>query len=391
MKLRPFSNLGRALAVCLLAALNASAQEPAETLSLRLVYYEGAAPVYLDVGDKGVGLLGSAGSLRRLNAAPPAQSGERFTGLDINVGRRGEGVVFWVRLSREIDESVATIYLGEYEVGVGEERRVEALEQYGFEPMRVSVVRGAPFKLTPPPVVNLTRSIEVLGVEVSEGKPQLEVTLKNASDRSIKAVTLRVMKGSEVRGTRPDSHRDGKPWALPGGVWTAKLNVVAGADRTSAEGHRSEQPDEIVIASVLFSDGGYEGEVAFAIGQAGYGFGSRIQAGRALPLLRACEEREAEGLSMADAAKEFRRMASALSQTADDAQVDEFIARHPAFPARERAKMKEAIEAGLKDVRRGLVSDLKPVADGHPQATRGWFRYWLGFVRESYERLLSMN
>jgi hypothetical protein len=385
-----FTNLGRALAVCLLAALSAAAQEPAEKLSLRLVLHEGGTPAYMDVGDKGFSLSGSVDTLRRLDTAALAQSGERWRTIHYSVWRRGERVVIKLRLSREIDEAVDEIELGEYEVGVGEEQRVSALEQYGFEPIKLGVVRGAPIRLSPPPVVNLTHSIAVLGVEVSAGRPDLEVTLKNTSSRSVMAVELRLMKGGMVRGYRPDSNRGERPWALPDGVWKAKLSIVAAADKTSAEGHHFEQPDEIVIASALFSDGGYEGEASFAVGQAAWCTGRRIQAGRALPLVRDYEEQK--GVSLTGFAKELRRKASALPQAADDAVVDEFMAKYPELSAVERERIKEAIDGGLKDVRRGLVSGLKPYTeDSRVQDATHQFRKWLAYVRESYERVLSFN
>ena len=54
MKQGPLAYLGRTLAVCLLSALAAAAQEPAASLSLRLTVFEGAPPIYSSVADHGV-------------------------------------------------------------------------------------------------------------------------------------------------------------------------------------------------------------------------------------------------------------------------------------------------------------------------------------------------
>ncbi|MBV9924140.1 MAG: hypothetical protein JOZ96_03800 [Acidobacteria bacterium] len=390
MKFKLHTNLGRALAACLLAALTASAQEPAEKLSLRLVLYEGATPLYYDVGEKGFssGGEGLTNSFRRLKAAPAAQRGERLRGMNLNVMRRGNRVIVKLWLTREIDEALVLTELGAHEVGVGDEWRVEALEQYGYEPVRLGLVRRAPIKFSAPPVVNLTRSITVLGVEALQDEPEFEVTLKNTSDRNLMGVELRLTKDGEIRGARPESSFDGKPLALPGAIWKTKLKIAGTPDGASPEGHRFEEPDEIVVASALFSGGGYEGDVMSVATGAAVKLGHKLQAGHALAIVRGWKEQE--GVSLTDAAKEWQRQARALPRAADDALVDEFMAKFPELPAFERERMKGYIESGLKAVRTELLSGLKSfVEGGNAQFGPPQFAGWLSQMRVGYERILA--
>jgi hypothetical protein len=53
--------------------------------------------------------------------------------------------------------------------------------------------------------------------------------------------------------------------------------------------------------------------------------------------------------------------------------------------------VKESTGQRLRGVRAGLVSELKPVAEGNALATEGWFRRRLARVSDNYERLLSFN
>jgi hypothetical protein len=385
------TKLFAALALCLFASLSAAGQEPAEGWSLRFTPFEGAPPKYFAVGDKGLVMGGlSVSALRRPNAEPATLGGVRFGSLNINVRRRGDRVVVRLWLTREVDEALDMVELGEYEVGVGEEQRISALERYGFEPVRLGLARSAPVKLSPPPVVNLTRSLAVLGVEVAEGTQLLEVTLKNESDRSVVLVELRMTKGGVVSEARPDWYGGGKPRALPGEVWKSMLRISGAPDKTSAEGHHFEPPDEIVVASVLFADGGYEGDVKSAAKWAALILGHRIQGARALAIVRDWTGQEGESLT--DLAKEMRRKAEALPRATDDAVVDEFMAGFPHLPASERERLKWQVESGLKGVRTELLSGLRSFlkGGGTPLSPRQ-FTDWLTRLREGYERTHAVH
>lgn len=385
MKLR----LIAAFVVCLLAAQAAAAQEPAQGLTLLFTPFEGAKPMYFPVADSGP----SGGQLwmesLRLIDAPRQPKADVLRWLSFRVSRRAERLAVSLTLARESGGALDLLNLGEYEVGLGEERRVSELEQYGLEPVRLGAVRRAPVRLPQPPVVNLTRSVAVLGVEVAEGRPAFELTLKNVSGRDVMAVEVRLVKGGVVRAYLPQGHRGERPWAAPEGVWKAKLTATP-VNRMSTEGHLFEQPDEIVIAALLFADGGYEGDVLAAARFAAVNLGRRVQAGRVLEIVRDWEVPEGEGA--AGAARSLRGRVKPLPLSTDDALLDEFMSRYAELPADARARMKELIEHGLGEVRTDVLTGLKTfTTGGAAQTDPRPFAQWLASTRQKYERVLAFN
>jgi hypothetical protein len=381
--------LHAALFVLLLAALNASAQESAERLSLRLTPFEGASPMHFVVADSGVteGKIG-VNFLRRLDVPRPPK-GDGLQWLSFHVSRRDARVAVSLTLARETGGALDLLELGEYEVGPDEERRVTALEEYGLEPVRLGAVRRAPVKFPQPPVVNLTRSVAVLGVEVGETRPTFELTLKNVSGRGVMVVEVRLMKGGVMRGYLPQSNRGERLWAPPGGIWKARLGAMP-VNKLSPEGHLFEQPDEIVVAAVLFADGGYEGDVTAAASYAAMNFGRRVQAGRVLDTAR--DWKQPEGSSTADAARELRGKVRALTRMADDALLDEFMSRYAELPAGSRERMKGLVEYGLNEVRTDVLTGLKTfTSSGASQSDPLLFAKWLASTRAKYEGMLAVN
>lgn len=392
MSLRPFANVGRALAACLLlsaAAATAAAQEPAERLALRVTPFEGARPFYFAVAERGTSEAKFwMESLRRLDVPrPPKGDGLRW--LRLYVSRRDARVAVSLTLAREAGGALDLLELGEYEVGLEEEQRVVALEKYGLEPVRLGAVRRAPVRLSQPPVVNLTSAVAVLGVEVAEERPAFDLTLKNVSGRGVVSVELRLVRGGVVRAYLSQSQRGEGLWAAPEGVWKAKL-IATPVGKAGPEGHHFEQPDQIVVASVLFAGGGYEGDVLPAAREAAVTLGRRVQAARVLALLR--ERKGTEGAGAAEAARELRREVRALPRMADDALLDEFMGRYAELPADARERMKGWVEYGLGDVRTDVLTGLKTFTSGgaaQPDPRR--FGEWLSSRREKCERILAVN
>jgi hypothetical protein len=86
----------------------------------------------------------------------------------------------------------------------------------------------------------------------------------------------------------------------------------------------------------------------------------------------------------------MQRKARALPRAADEAAVDEFMARFPELPASERERMRGLVEGSLRSVRTELLSGLKAFIDGGgtPLGPRQ-FAGWLTRLREGYERMLA--
>jgi hypothetical protein len=261
------------------------------------------------------------------------------------------------------------------------------LADYGIEPLRVAVVRRAEVKLTPPRVENRTSAVEVTAIDVHENVPSFELTLRNASDKNIRAVEIREMRGRMSKGPPPLFDWRGMSLIEPGKTWKVTLEFGWNSKMTP-EGHAVEPPDRVVINSVLFSDGGYEGDSLFAARAEAFKSGRRIQLTRLLEIMR--EWGEPPGIDTREVARELGARVEALECTAEWTAVTELAGLYPLLRGEELDKVKSSIEAGMEWQRSAVLNELKGfVTADNPASDPRVLRKWMKTRREKYEQLLA--
>ncbi len=144
------------------------------------------------------------------------------------------------------------------------ERIVTAeLTRFGVQPFEIGVIKKA--KVIPDllPVKNDTQSIQVIGLEPKDSTlPFYSLSLKNISSKNIAAMEIFVFVGNERRiGSQPQG-KEGKPLIEAGAVFKTDLRGAEDAVRTQ-QGYVPSSPRDqsIVIGTVIFDDGTYEGDV----------------------------------------------------------------------------------------------------------------------------------
>lgn len=184
----------------------------------------------------------------------------------------------------EKEQTIASCFARE-----GERITVSELERFGFEPLVLRVVRYQPQPFPEPSakvlpeVVNALKSVAFVDLQSEEpSSHSYKLTLQNVGSRSIIALTI------AIQQSHTETIEGGlKPLMLPGATFT-----------TSVSPSGSLQPETsrptLVIVTVLFDDGSYEGDVVAAAEMAARSKGRQIQSSRCLQLLQAIPDQPAQ-------------------------------------------------------------------------------------------------
>jgi hypothetical protein len=343
--------------------------------ALEVTYFEGRKPAYEPVQrarlPKGegswFGLFGHVRGWQLPAGAPPVGAVRVVPYLD------GDAVSVNFSVLRgeflDVEDTVGTVTLRENEV-----TSVEALRDFGVEPFKIKLIRVSPQPSEVPAVINKTKLIEVVGIEaVVSTFPCYKLTLHNLSDKDIRALRVYVMRDGKVGLSSTKQGDDGQPLVKAGGFGEVREILPTRAESTAA-GYSPAAPGahQIVIASVIFEDGTYEGEAASAANYQGYVVGKRTELTRIVPIL--------DNALATSASKEAIR--AQLSQQSYAFDNGEFAALVTKFPGVDRAELKTSVDVAIHLLRKEVLDELDRAATGD-------FRACLERMRDRYSDWLA--
>ncbi len=372
--------LAVSIAICFATVMSAQAvrTRPAPTdFALEVAYFEGRAPAYEPVQrlklPKGegsyFGMFGHVHGWQLPAGALPVGAVRVVPYLD------GEAVSVSFSVLRgkylDVEEMVGTVSLRENEV-----MSVDSLRDFGVEPFRIKLVRVAPQASEVPSVVNKSRLLEVVGIEPLVATfPRYKLTLHNLSDKNIVALSLLVMRDGKLAGSGMPHGERGEALVKANsfGEWNQRLATRA---ETTAAGFTpaTSGSQQIVIASVMFEDGTYEGDAAAAARYQGFMIGHRTELSRILPVL--------ENALATSAAKETVRQQ--LSQLSYDYDNGALASLGTKFPAVDRSTLKTSIEVSMHSIRKEALDEID-----RSTAAGADFSACLQRLREGYANWLA--
>lgn len=245
----------------------------------------------------------------------------------------------------DVEEMVGTVTLRENEV-----MSVDALRDFGVEPFKIKLIRVAPQTSDLPAVINKTKTLEVVGIEpLVSTFPRYKLTLHNLSDKDIVALSVLVMRDGKLGlSGMPQGERE-EPLVRANSFGELNQLLATRAEATPA-GFTPAAPgaQQIVIASVMFADGTYEGEAAEPANYQGFVTGRRIELSRILPVL--------ENALATSASKETVRLQ--LSQLRYDYDNGVLAALATKFPGADRSTLKTSIEISLHAIRKEALDEI---------------------------------
>lgn len=220
----------------------------------------------------------------------------------------------------------------------GETVRVDGLKQFGVEPFELKVASAEPeTEMQPIPaplrVINRLKSVEVVsfakeGAHLENGR----LTLLNVSSKNIVALEISVPDEGYAQTARAAS---GRALMRPGNSYETELHL--GQTSATPQGLVQETPDALVVGTVLFDDGSYEGDVEAAARMTARDRGRLTQLARVLKLLQSALEPQA--LDAPDAVEKFKSQVAGLRIDAEPSSVDELLAKFPGLPKSEGRRL----------------------------------------------------
>jgi hypothetical protein len=358
-------------------------QSPNQTgLVLEVLYLKGRPPAYQPVARsksrKGGGWYALFGRI----AGWQLQGGTLpITAVRLVPYLKNENININVSVLRgrflETEDKVASFKTRESEVIT-----VTELEAFGVEPFVLRVIRSSGIKSDLPTILNKTKSVAVLGIEpLIATLPRYKITLHNLSDKNIIALSVNIMGQGRLRKSSMPHAEHGEP-LISARDSTDLVESLAVTAEATPGGYEPLSPpaQQIVVESLIFADGSYEGELKPAAMFLGLEVGRRIELKRILPLLD-------NALLIADAVSASDTLHSQLSSLTyepDEAEVASLVS---AFPTLEKNELRGSVEVAIHGVRKDLLAQLEWLQN--PKSHTRDFNKWLVQTRELNSNWLS--
>ena len=276
--------------------------------------------------------------------------------------------------------------VGTYELKENDGVRVVALTKFGVEPFNIKVVKVNPNLSYTPSVLTNAQSISVVGIELKNTTlPSYKLTLHNTSDKNVVAIGINVVAGNRRLLSSLPQGREGRSLIKARATEEINVNSAYQSQRTF-EGYRPESlPDqEIVITSVVFDDGSFEGDAKMAATFTAFVTGRKIQIAKLIALMDSTSN--STDVNVPAALAELKRQAELLGTNAESPALDHL---RKAFPNLSRDELKMSVDVALQAVKFDFVQCVKEFEKRNAPSNDVQIRAWLSGVRRGYQQWLS--
>lgn len=379
----------------LLLCLSGVAQERPSTPvkhDLALAVERGGEYPTMEIPAFNGGYAGAA-AFRRIKSWQPSTGEALVDDLIFKIAREAKTVIAHLSVRMENEKEVL---VGTYRLNEGDTVMTDALTKFGLEPLVLRVVKAKPsFEDPLPPIMpkveNKTKAIEVVSLnQESSPSDSFRLTLQNVSSKNIIALDLFMPSadGNGGSGRRTLGSDKAHPLMLPGWITVSHFNVSRGG-RMTPDGFVPDiaQQQTLIIRTVVFDDGTYEGLVEPAAEIEAHRRGLDIQRKRILRLLQEPQKtNEGDVVPLS----ELKEQAYALGKTVDASVAHELIALFPSLDEKAKGSVLQTIEGGLRDGKLELLRYISDFEEMQKQPGEHiTFAEWIKQTRTAYEKLTT--
>jgi hypothetical protein len=337
---------------------------------------------------------GSAARFRRIKEWRPSSEEEIVKSIDFKIGREDDIVIAHLSVTLENEKVVE---VGSYRLRENESVKAEELMKFGVEALVLKVVKAKPgFKdplpPIPPQILNKTKAIEVISF-YQEAPPSesFQLSLRNVSSKNIIALDLFMPSadGNGGDGQRSQGGDKTHPVMLPGGISVHHIGVSRGGRMTS-DGYVPDVALQrtLIIRTVVFDDGSYEGLVEPAAEMEAQRRGLNMQRRRILRLLQ--EPKQTNEGDVPATLNELKEQAYALGKTADASVALELQALFPSLDEKAKVWLLQSVEGGLRDGKLELLRHINDFEEMQKQPGEHiTFAEWIKQAKANYEKLTT--
>ena len=186
-----------------------------------------------------------------------------------------------LRGSQQLDQEEL---VGVYHLGLGEHKVVSKLRTFGIEPFDITVINLASFVPPPPTVVNNTRTVEVVHIQVGNNPlPGYKVFLRNLSTKNLSALKVAFLQnGGKGSGVLLQGD-DGRALIEPGATYEWHVNLLQ-PEQTPNGYLPGDSSHSIVVQSAVFDDRTFDGTVEPACAFEAFTVGRRVWLQQIVPI-----------------------------------------------------------------------------------------------------------
>ncbi|MDQ6786023.1 MAG: hypothetical protein M3033_04285 [Acidobacteriota bacterium] len=353
-------------------------------LTLEVTFLKGRLPAYMTISESlatarwsWFGAFGRLPDFKTSAERPPVQAVKFIPYLDggaVKVKVR----VFTGEKGFDNEEDVAV-----YTMREGERASVKELTNFGVEPIEIAVVRVAPTVSALPSVENKTTSLQVTAIEPNFSTlPSYKLSVLNNSAKPVSAFTYETMENGRKRISAMPQNRYNENLIEPGATWIRELAIpleykqpVAGEIPKAASGQT------IVISSVIFADGSYEGDAFRAAQFRAYVVGRRQRVKQLIALIQEDENNFSEyGFT------KFVEQVSKLETKVDEQEFGGLLKQFPSLTVDEKAFLRDGVETASDMVKEEFMNETKRY---QPKLNSADARTFLKGLKEQYQKWLA--
>ena len=365
---------------------------PPTRLALEVTFFPGRDPAYSTVPGPDSKPSGAwYGLFARVPSWQPPAGAQQIEAVRVISRVEGDAVSVTVstlsgRKALETEQRVGT-----YQIRETEKISIDDLKRFGIEPFQIKLVRvNANVPAVPPVILKGVESVLVLNSMAKETTlPSYRVILRNQSNKNIVGLGVDLVAGGKVQITSKPRGIDGQP-LIPAGkeYWL----TVAAPNRAqpTADGYAPTTPSDqqILIKTIVFDDGTYEGDAQMAAAVRGYRAGEKMVLPRLIPLLDSALS--SSNADLTQALKNLESQVSSVSSDADPHLVQTLASEFPQASDARRSEIKATMEVTATTIKSNLLKEIQTLENERAQAlTVDLYRTWLTKTRERYEKWLS--
>lgn len=362
-----------------------SGEKPKPTgLTLEITFYKGKPPLYMTIAESQATARWSwCGSFEVLpnfktSAERPPVQAVKFIPYLENESVKIKVRVFTGKKSFENEEDVAVYTLRE-----NERASVKELTNFGVAPFEIAVLRVAPSVSALPAIENKTTSLQVTGLEPNFSTlPSYKLTVLNASNKTISAFTVETMVDGRVKLSAMPQNLHNEPLIEAGKTyvrdWSSPLEYKQPVD---GQIPKPASKPVIVISSVIFDDGTYEGDAFRASQFRAMSLGRKLQVKQLIALIESNENNFAD-YSFAN----FSGQITKLETKIDEQEFAALLKQFPSLTEKEKLTLRDIVEGVLDDVKDDFMNGTKKYRQTLESNDA---RHFLKGLKEQYQKWLA--
>jgi hypothetical protein len=268
--------------------------------------------------------------------------------------------------------------VGSFHVRLHQTVTVEALRDYGLEPVTFSLIPLDRTTLIPPGVVNQTAGLAVESFEpITDPDPRYRVVIRNLTTKAAVMFFVNTFAADRLATSGRQGHQDGSPLIKPGGSFEFFLRGSSHSTPT-AHGWAPQSLDRLELSTVLWDDGSFEGETEHVATSLLSYVGRRAQLRRVVDIMKNVA---ASNQDLAATISRLRKQFEALPLQIDDSMREEALDRLKSLAISPPKDLDSIIQAHLGSVRTGVLRDLA----GAPTTSSTEFARWHRELAAQYD------